>query len=84
MKLILWRGQKQVNYIEIVSEPFSTMVSTVIKGIKYIIQITYLVFLFFISSLSQEEKSFNKITKKIDEEVVRDFKKSLAKSLMNF
>lgn len=84
MKLILWRGQKQVNYIEIVSEPFSTMVSTVIKGIKYIIQITYLVFLFFISSLSQEEKSFNKITKKIDEEVVRDFKKYLAKSLMNF
>lgn len=84
MKLILWRGQKQVNYIEIVSEPFSTMVSTVIKGIKYIIQITYLVFLFFISSLSQKEKSFNKITKKIDEEVVRDFKKCLAKSLMNF
>lgn len=65
MKQTLWRGQKQVNYTEIVSEPFSSIVSTVIKRIKYIIKITYLLFLFFIKP--SLKKSFNRITKKIDE-----------------
>lgn len=52
------------------------------KCIKYIIQMTYLLFLFIIKP--SLKKCFNRIPKKIDEDVVIDFKKALAKFIMNF